>query len=334
MTEQEEFEFRLRLEREQGAAPALDFAAFPKALGRQVLNAGAGLIRGAGSIGATLLTPIDAAARALGVQNDFIGRTDRRQAMDQALSGLGADTDSLAFGVGKLGTEIAGTMGAGGVLARGASLLPGAARAAPVVDAIRSAGFTAGGLTGGAGVGARMLGGAVTGGASAALVNPDDALTGAAIGAALPPALQGLGATGRAIGGALRSPQKKGGAEIAKALELKDAQAVRDAVAKLRGAQSLVPGSVPTAAQALQTPQAGVLQRVMADSKGGAALQEQLAAQNAARMAALEAVAPTNPTGFASARQDMGEAIGRYAIPARSAARANTSRLYGEVPQD
>lgn len=294
----------------------------------------AGAVRGAGSIGATVLAPIDAAARAVGVQNDFIGRTDRRQAMDEALSSLGADTDSLAFGAGKLGTEIAGTMGVGGALARGAAMLPGAARAAPVLDAISSAGFKAGGLTGARGVGARMLGGGVTGGASAALVNPDDADTGAAIGALLPPALQAAGVVGRAVGGALRSPQKKGGAEIAKALDLNDPQAVRDAVARLRAAQSLVPGSVPTAAQALQTPQAGVLQRVMADSKGGAALQQQLAAQNAARLAALEGVAPTNPTGFASARQDMGEAIARYAIPARQSARANTSRLYGEVPQD
>jgi hypothetical protein len=294
----------------------------------------AGAVRGAGSIGATLLTPIDAAARAVGVQNDFIGRIDRRQAMDQALGGMGVDTDSLAFGAGKLGAEIAGTMGVGGALARGAAMLPGVARAAPVLDAIGSAGFKAGGLTGARGVGARMLGGGVTGGASAALVNPDDADTGAAIGALLPPALQAAGAAGRAVGGALRSPQKRGGAEIAKALDLNDPQAVQAAIAQLRAAQSLVPGSVPTAAQALQTPQAGILQRVLSDSKGGAALQEQIAAQNAARLAALEGVAPTNPTGFASARQDMGEAIGRYAIPARNAARANTSRLYGEVPQD
>jgi hypothetical protein len=294
----------------------------------------AGAVRGAGSIGATILAPVDAAARAVGVQNDFIGRTDRRQAMDQALGGMGADTDSLTFGGAKLLTEIAGTAGVGGALAKGAALLPGAARMAPVLDAVSSAGFKAGGLTGARGVGARMLGGGVTGGASAALVNPDDAGTGAAIGAALPPALQLAGATGRAVGGMRRSPQKKGGAEIARALDLNDPQAVQAAVAQLRAAQSLVPGSVPTAAQALQTPQAGVLQRVMADSKGGAALQEQLAAQNAARLAALESVAPTNPTGFASARQDMGEAIGRYAIPVRSAARANTSRLYGEVPQN
>ena len=71
-----------------------------------------------------------------------------------------------------------------------------AARAAPILDAIGSAGFKAGGLTGARGVGARMLGGGVTGGASAALVNPDDTLSGAAIGAALPPVLQAAGAAG------------------------------------------------------------------------------------------------------------------------------------------
>ena len=53
----------------------------------------------------------------MGVQNDFIGRTDRRQAMDQALSGMGADTESLAYGGGKLGAEIAGALGAGGAWA-------------------------------------------------------------------------------------------------------------------------------------------------------------------------------------------------------------------------
>ena len=45
----------------------------------------AGGVRGAGSIGATILAPIDAAARAVGVQNDFIGRDDRREQMDAGL---------------------------------------------------------------------------------------------------------------------------------------------------------------------------------------------------------------------------------------------------------
>jgi len=71
----------------------------------------AGGVRGAGSIGATLLVPVDAAARAIGVQNDFIGRDDRREQMDAGLRTLGADTGSLAFKTGKLGAEVAGTAG-------------------------------------------------------------------------------------------------------------------------------------------------------------------------------------------------------------------------------
>jgi hypothetical protein len=164
----------------------------------------AGAVRGAGSIGATVLAPIDAAARKLGLSNDFIGRTDRRAMMDQALAGLGADTDSFAFGAGKLGAEIAGTMGAGGVLARGASLLPGATRAAPLIESIGSAGFKAGGLTGAGALGTRAAGGAVTGGAAAGLVNPEDAGTGALIGGALPGATKAAGYLGSKVGGALR----------------------------------------------------------------------------------------------------------------------------------
>ena len=44
-------------------------------------NVIAGGVRGAGSLGATTLTPIDALARLAGVENAFIGRKDRRQAM-------------------------------------------------------------------------------------------------------------------------------------------------------------------------------------------------------------------------------------------------------------
>ena len=104
-------------------------------------NLAAGAVRGAGSIGATLLTPIDAGARALGIQNDVIGRTDRREAMTSELGDLGADTNSLAFKGGQLGGEIAGTLGVGGTLAKGLALT---GRAAPAVNALRSSGFTTG----------------------------------------------------------------------------------------------------------------------------------------------------------------------------------------------
>lgn len=172
-------------------------------------NLGAGLLRGAGSIGATLLTPVDAAARALGVQNDFIGRTDRRQAMDEGLRSMGADPNSLTYQGGKLGAEILGTSGVGGALAKGAE----AVRAAPaLVNALRTYGASAGASGPVRDIATRTAAGALTGGVSAGLVNPEDAQTGAMIGGSLPIALRTLGVLGdvgrNVIGGATGAGEK------------------------------------------------------------------------------------------------------------------------------
>lgn len=170
-----------------------DIAAIPKRVG----NLAAGAVRGAGSIGATILAPVDVAARAVGIQNDFIGRTDRRAAMDGGLRELGADTNSAQFQVGKLGAEIAGTAGVGGVLGAGAR----AAGAAPsVVNALTTSGMRAGANPGAVNMLTRMGGGAATGAATAGMINPEDASTGALIGGALPPALSGFAKAGTAIG--------------------------------------------------------------------------------------------------------------------------------------
>lgn len=195
----------------QGAAPAPapSLASQAGAVGRDVL---AGAVRGAGSIGATLLAPVDAAARALGIQNDFIGRTDRRRAMTDALGTMGADTDSMAFKGGKLGAEVAGTLGVGGAISKG---LLSVAPSTPsgLLQAISTAGMRTGAtpatLAGRAvDIGTRTLGGAVVGGASAGLVNPEDAGTGAAIGAALPGTLAIAGKAGDALGRAMRGPEQ------------------------------------------------------------------------------------------------------------------------------
>ena len=58
----------------------------------------AGLVRGAGSIGATLLTPYDLAVG----NTKSIGNPERRQAMDDAFKMLGVDTEGMAYGGGKL----------------------------------------------------------------------------------------------------------------------------------------------------------------------------------------------------------------------------------------
>jgi hypothetical protein len=173
---------------------------FSEKLGRGVLNAGAGAIRGAGSIGATILAPYDVARDALaGKGLSLESNRQRREDMTEALGSMGADTDSLAFGAGKLGGEIAGTLGVGGALANaGARVLP--AGAAPLLDAVRTAGFSAGGVGGKAGIGLRAAGGGITGAASAGLVNPEDAAMGAGIGAVAPSAVQLGGMVGRGVG--------------------------------------------------------------------------------------------------------------------------------------
>jgi hypothetical protein len=195
---------RVVKQRMAGPAPeqaAPDSGGFMQTLG----NVAAGAVRGAGSIGATMMTPVDAAARAVGVQNDYIGRTDRREAMTGALEGMGAQPDSFAYGAGKLGAEIAGTAGIGGALAKGVSAIPKLANAAPaLVEALRTGGMSVGGTTGPGALAARTIGGAVTGGATAGAVDPESAGTGAIIGGALPGVAQGMGAAGKAIGRALR----------------------------------------------------------------------------------------------------------------------------------
>lgn len=152
-----------------------------KSIMRRTADELAGLVRGAGSIGATLMTPVDAAARAMGVQNSFVGRTDRREAMDAALRDLGADTESNAFAAGKIGGELAGTAGMGGALAKTAGAIPWLASKAPgLIQSLQASGMGAGNL------GTKMVAGAATGGASAGLIDPESADIGAAIGGAVP----------------------------------------------------------------------------------------------------------------------------------------------------
>ena len=164
----------------------------------------AGAIRGAGSIGATLLSPIDAAARKLnggkpvnlmipGTDVGFEFGGDRRQGMTDALGTMGADTDSNSFAVGKFAGEAAGTAGAGGALANSARAVlrvAMAARAAPLLTAVETGGFGGGFLP------TRMAGGAIAGGAMGAMIDPREAGGGAVAGAVLPGV---LGLAGKAL---------------------------------------------------------------------------------------------------------------------------------------
>lgn len=171
-----------------------------------------GAVRGAGSVGATLLTPVDAAARklnngqAVNVGGIDIAGQDRRAGMDAALDTAGVDRNSSAFKTNKLGAEIAGTSGVGGLLAKGLAAVPGLATAFPgLVNAVQTGGMTANGVQGLPGVITRAAGGAINGAATAGLVNPEDAKTGALIGGATPLVVQGAGVVGSMLG---RTPKQ------------------------------------------------------------------------------------------------------------------------------
>lgn len=181
-------------------------------------NLVAGAVRGAGSIGATLLAPWDIAKDAMaGKGLSLESNRERRAAMDEALGNMGAETDSFGYGAGKLAGEIAGTAGAGGLLARGAAPVLQAVApriATPLTNAIASGGMSTGSrvamgpaaLSRGADIATRAAGGAIAGGLTAGLVNPQDAGAGAVVGGALPPAMMLAGGVGRSIGRAVRGP--------------------------------------------------------------------------------------------------------------------------------
>lgn len=293
---------------------------------RGMQNLAAGVVRGAGSIGATLLTPYDLLAG----NTKSIGNPERRAGMDGGMQALGVDTESMLYGGGKLTGEVVGTAGVGGVLARGLSMLPGAARMAPALDALRTAGFSAGGATGKAGIATRTAGGAVAGGASAGLVNPDDTAIGAGLGAALPGAVMLARAGGSVAAGAFRSPETKAAAALLEQLEQDPVAVMR----KLQAARELVPGSKPTMAQLLRTPQASAIESIVSDTPGGGLLKARYADQNAARLSALDSVAGVDPRGFRSAQQDFGISALSSIRKGDKSAREATRAAYESVPQD
>lgn len=152
----------------------------PQGLAQNVGDVLAGGVRGAGGIGATLIRPFESAEE----------NAARRRAMDEALQSMGARPESFAFGAGKFGTELAGTAGVGGLVAKPLGMVAAAAPAtakyiAPVTAALESYGFSAGPATGLKALGARAVGGGVTGATTAGLIEPGEAQTGAGVGAAV-----------------------------------------------------------------------------------------------------------------------------------------------------
>lgn len=280
----------------EAAAPA---TAPSGGVAQTVGNLAAGAVRGAGSIGATILAPVDIAKDALdGKGLSLESNRERRASMDAALGNLGAETDSTAFKIGKVGAEVAGTLGVGGTIAKAVPLVAGAA--SPLANALATGGMRAGNVAAGAplaaraaDMGTRIAGGAVAGGASAALVDPESAAVGAGIGAALPPALAAAGKAGRVVGSAI-APFTQAGKDRIVGGALREFASDPDAAqAALRAAPSLVPGSAPTTAAAAGDIGLAGLQRTVINRSPGLAAEaaERASLQNEARTRAFESIA-------------------------------------------
>jgi len=165
---------------------------------------GEGVLRAAAGIGNTLLTPVRAAAQAVGadtVSNYLNSSLDAQKVLDEQ------NKDSNFYGGAKLATEIAATYPVGATLAAPLRALSTVApRVAPLAESIASAGMRAGGAQGAPALAARVAGGAITGGASAGLINPREADVGALVGGGLPVATKVAGVVGSKMGNTLRPP--------------------------------------------------------------------------------------------------------------------------------
>jgi len=255
-----------------------------------------GAVRGAGSIGATLIRPFESAEE----------NQQRRKDIDAGLSSLlGSNSDSIAYQGSKLGAELAGTAGAGGVI--GNTLRLGSKL--PVVgNALSRLGTAAesGGMSVGPGGNAlanlltRSAGGSMAGGAQATMIDPNLAGTGAIIGGIAGPAVSLAGRVGGGVVGgarAIRDTVTQGGQQrIAENILRLSATNPEAAAAALARAKPLVPGSTPTAGQAAVDPGIAQLERTLVNNPATApGLQTRYAQQRAARGAAIDEVAATGP---------------------------------------
>lgn len=219
MTEQEEFEFRARLEAESapsaGAAvrtPLKFDRGAPTGGDSTTSRASAGAALGVADLGNTALNVLTYLP---GKISPTIAQWNRTRNADfEALTEQ--NKDSTSFNLGRMGGNIAATLPVGGIVAQGiksVAALPRLAAAAPSLERLANAAGSSGLRLGStlpanatraqklADIGTRAAGSAITGGASAALVDPEHAGRGALVGAAIPGAVKFAGQAGKAASG-------------------------------------------------------------------------------------------------------------------------------------
>ncbi len=288
-----------------GGIPEPASTARPSAPGA-LQSTAAGIARGAKDV-------IDTGAKALASGFDKLAGTNEgsRVAEMNASGTKQFDAEyggSAAASVGRVAGQVAATMPVGGFLGQGmraagaVGLLPGAA--IPLGEAIASGGLRAAG----AGLATRAAGGAISGGAAAGLVDPDQALTGAAIGGALPVVVRGAAQGMQKVGQAIRGPEVPAG--------------IRRAVAEATAEGYVIP---PTQAQP------SLKNRLLEGMAGKATVSQNASARNQEVTNRLSALSlglpgdtPLTPSVLQEIRSNAGQAYKAVAsLPVKPAERAN-----------
>lgn len=140
-------------------------------------NFGAGALAGSADIGNTLINAATYLPRQVSPSLEEWNK-DREKNLEYFNQMFG---DSTAFDVGRIGANVAGTAGTGGALAKGVTALSKGKKAMNLASALEK-----GGMAKGVSTKTNLLGGAAQAGLGTALISPEDAETGAAIGAAIP----------------------------------------------------------------------------------------------------------------------------------------------------
>ena len=296
-----------------------------------------GLVRSGTGVVSNLMRPFEAMIPG---GNDFSsGHQERMGRVEDRLKRKGYDQQSKSFQGAKLLGDVGITAPVGGALAKLVPLVSKAPAATKFANALRTGGFSTGApkatTLGGkaADMAIRSGAGGITGGAMTALVDPESAGTGAVIGAALPPAISGVGKLSHGVGGAVKRAWLPSKSVLAKSiLEVADARTPQE-IAALRAqlnpvGPSILPDSVPTVPQLLQRPGVSQLQRTV-KSAGDTQLLEREAAQNAARFRGLDRISPVSGTVQQSA-ENFGNTLEKFAFPAKAAAKARVSALYDD----
>lgn len=223
---------------------------------------GKGALSGVADIGDTIL---NAAAKVIPPMADW------NRERNAGLESFNSENESNPnFKAGRIASNVLSTLPVAGVLAKGAAKVPLLKSLAP---SIKSGGMMGGNLS------QRMAGGAIAGTAAAGLVDPEHALTGGVIGAAIP----GVGAVGKYAGNTANSLiqplTSKGQDQIVNRVVEKFAKGGPTQI----NAAELVPGSTPTLSQATGNAGLARLENLLRDTNPNAF--QEVAERNAAARA-------------------------------------------------